>query len=173
MKRKTKFLALLYAACFGTTLFAAERWRNSYGWGDHEGWFEGIDTAKTAREAPFHSGPVPSWTNSLGFEKDVFTFARVRYSRLSPGAGVWWKGGYWFSDSPDSDLNLSFRLQQLTAIKADPDGRFIDLTDKDLIKYPWIYIVEPGLMHLEEDEVAALRNHLLSGGFLMVDDFWG
>src|SRR4051812_526224 len=176
MKSTLKILVLIVcAASLTAALTAAEHWRNSLGAGDREGWFEGADTAKTAREAPFRSVPVPTWTNTLGFEKDVFTFARVRYSRLTPSrfGPVWWGGGFWYSDSPDSDLNLSFRLQQLTALKVDPDGRFIDLSDKDLTKYPWIYIVEPGLMHLEEDEVVALRSYLLSGGFLMVDDFWG
>ncbi|HEV8543814.1 MAG TPA: DUF4159 domain-containing protein [Verrucomicrobiae bacterium] len=168
------FSILLGVAALAATLSAGEQWRNSLGGGDREGWWEGIDTAKTARESPFRSGPVPTWTNSLGFEKDAFTFARVRYTRMNPrSGGIWWGGGFWYSDSPDSDLNLSFRLQQLTSLKSNPDGRFIDLTDKDLTQYPWIYIVEPGLMHFDDEEVTALRAYLLSGGFLMVDDFWG
>jgi hypothetical protein len=149
-----------------------ERDRNSYN-PRAEGWFEGGDHAKTAREAPFHSFPTPTWTNRVGFEKDVFSFARVRYTRLTRGGRVWWNGGYWYSDSPDSDLNLSFRLQQMTSLKVNPDGRFIDLTDPELFDYPWIYMVEPGMMVLDEDEVAALRKYLLNGGFLMADDFWG
>jgi hypothetical protein len=145
--------------------------RNSH---QGEGWFPGVDTVKTAREAPWHSDPTPNWTNSFGFEHDVFSFARVRYTRLTRSRDrVWWNGGYWYSDYPDSDLNLSYRLQQLTTIKVNPDGRVIDLLDKDLPNYPWIYIVEPGLMILEEQEVKVLQKHLLNGGFLMADDFWG
>jgi hypothetical protein len=144
--------------------------RNSYG---GEGWFPEVNTTLTAREAPWRSTPVPNWTNSVGFDKDTWTFARVRYTRLTPrSGGVWWTGGYWYSDSPDSDLNLSYRLQQMTAIRVNPNGRFIDLTDKDLFNYPWIYIVEPGLMILEDAEVPVLRKFLLNGGFLMADDFW-
>ncbi|MHB8521275.1 MAG: DUF4159 domain-containing protein [Limisphaerales bacterium] len=132
-----------------------------------------MNTTRTAREAPWRSAPIPTWTNQFGFEKDAFTFARVRYTRLTRSRTVWWNGGYWYSDSPDSDLNLSYRLQQMTSIKVDPDGRFIDLTDKELFDYPWIYMVEPGLMVLEQDEVTVLRKYLLNGGFLMADDFWG
>jgi len=138
-----------------------------------EGWNPGVDQARTARESPFHSGPTPDWTNHLGFERDVFSFARVRYTRQTRNARVWWRGGYWYSDYPDSDLNLSYRLQQLTSTKVNPNGRVIDITDPELFDYPWIYMVEPGLMILEEEEVPILRRYLLNGGFLMADDFWG
>ena len=167
------FLALLIAGVAG-----AEYDRNSEGnWRgrEPEGWYPGVNTAKTAREGPWHDAPTPTWTNSIGFEPDVFTFARVRYTRLnrSRATGVWWNGGYWFSDSPDSDLNLSYRVQQMSSIKVNPDGRFIDLTDPALFDYPWIYMVEPGLMRLEDEEVTVLRKYLLNGGFLMADDYWG
>src|SRR6267143_5607459 len=35
------------------------------------------DTVRTARETITHSTGTPNWTNAPGFEKDVFTFARV------------------------------------------------------------------------------------------------
>ena len=54
------------------------------------------------------------------------------------------------------DLNFSFRLQQLTSIKTDPDGKIVELTDKELFGYPWIYVVEPGDMVLTDEEAAAL-----------------
>jgi hypothetical protein len=138
-----------------------------------EGWFWGASEAKTAREAPWRSTPIPTWENPPLFSQDLFTFARVRYTRQSRSRTVWWNGGFWYSDYPDSDLNLSYRLQQMTSLKVDPNGRVIDLTDKELANYPWIYMVEPGLMVLEDAEVIALRNYLSNGGFLMADDFWG
>ena len=77
------------------------------------------------------------------------------------------------TDFPDSDLNFSFRLQQLTSLKVDPNGRILRLTDPDLFQYPFIYMIEPGQISLSTDEAVALRRYLLNGGFLMVDDFWG
>jgi len=168
--RRTLQRALLFAVLLTSTLVFAERWRNSVG---GEGWWDGADTAKTVRDAPFHSNLLPSWTNEPAMSKDVFSFARVRYTRLNRGGRVSWNGGYWYSDCPDSDLNLSYRLQQLTSLRVDPDGRIIDLTDKELFNYPWIYMVEPGLLSLEDEEIPILRKYLLNGGFLMVDDFWG
>lgn len=146
------------------------RWRGSddgaAGTWTEGGWI-GPDV-KTPREVPSHSTGTPVWTNPKGFEKDVFTFTRVRRGR-APLAD----GGNWATDTPDSDLNLSYRLQQMTSMRVDPDGRFLRLTDPDLPNHPFIYMVEPGSLYLNDAEVAALRKYLLNGGFLMLDDFWG
>ena len=168
MQRKLRW-AFLVVLMLTSLVTLAQHWRNSVG---REGWWEGADTARTAREAPVRVEPVPMWTNSLGFADDVFTFARVRYTRKTPGGKTWWRGGYWYSDMPDSDLNLSHRLQQLTSWRVDPNGRIIDIADPELSNYPFIYMIEPGLLTFEDDEVPILRKHLLNGGFLMVDDFW-
>ena len=128
---------------------------------------------KTAREQPSGSTGTPMWENPRAFVADVFTFARVRYSSGYGGYGWGRRGGRWTTDFPDSDLNLSYRLQQMTSMKVSPDGRVIDLTNPELAVYPWIYIVEPGALQFSDEEVIALRKYLLNGGFLMFDDFWG
>jgi hypothetical protein len=125
------------------------------------------DDAQTAREVRSHSTGTPNWTNAPGFDKDVFTFVRIKRNRK------WGTGGSWTTDTPDSDLNLSFRLQQMTSIKVNPNGRYLWLTDPELFHYPFIYMVEPGTLSLDDDEVQTLRKYLLNGGFLWVDDFWG
>ena len=58
-------------------------------------------------------------------------------------------------------------------MKVDPNGRCLEITDPELFRYPFIYIVEPGALTFTEEEVTILRKYLLNGGFLMVDDFWG
>jgi hypothetical protein len=120
-------------------------------------------------------GGVPEWKNDERFKNDVFTFVRIRYSSHGGRYGGYggYGGGKWATDYPDSDLNFSFRLQQLTSLEVDPNGKIIELTDDALFDYPWIYVIEPGNMWLEEAEVLALRKYLLNGGFMMVDDFWG
>jgi hypothetical protein len=162
------FVLLLCAAAL-----LAQRRRFSGGGG---GWFGGdsyypeYETCKTAREVPSHSTGTPNWTNEPGFEKDVFTFTRIRRDRAedcSPTAGQWW------TDFPDSDLNLSFRLQQVTSLRVNPDGRVLQITDPELFDYPWVYTVEPGGLLLRDEEVPILRKYLLNGGVLMADDFWG
>jgi hypothetical protein len=152
----------------GAGLLLAQRYAMRFGGG--EGGIPEDAPIRTAREVPTHSTEFPRWTNSPGFEKDVFTFVRVRYHRDPYGPR---RAGYCFVDFPDSDLDLSYRLQQLTSLKVDPDGRVLSLTEPELFDFPWIYVVEPGAMRLEDAEVRALRTYLLSGGFLMADDFWG
>ncbi len=133
------------------------------------------DTVRTAREVASHSTGTPNWTNAPGFERDVWTFARIIYRRAPDGSGisVTSSGWGWITDFPDSDLNLSFRVQQVTSIRTNPEGRVLRLTDPDLCDYPFIYMVEPGGLELRDEEVVALRQYLLNGGVLMADDFWG
>jgi hypothetical protein len=125
---------------------------------------------KTAREMPAGNTAAPLWDISKFFAKDVFTFARLRYAS---GSGSGFEGAGWDTDAPDSDLNLSYRLHQMTAMKVDPNGRFIDLLDPELSNYPWLYIAEPGALYFSQEEISALRKYLQNGGFLMFDDFWG
>jgi hypothetical protein len=130
---------------------------------------------------------IPDWKNEPAFEKDVFTFVRVMYGTgggYDRGGGYdffgggrrrgrrGWGGG-WATDFPDSDLNFSFRLQQLTSLKVNPQPIYMPLTDPQLFDYPFIYMIEPGNLYFTDEEVAALRKYLLNGGFMMVDDFWG
>jgi hypothetical protein len=129
---------------------------------------------KTAREALSDPNEVPNWKNPPGYEKDVFTFVRLRYQN---GGRTGRPGRYnahrWATDYPDADLNLSFRLQQMTSLKVDPDARVLRMTDSELFRYPFVYVVEPGDWFLEDAEVEAMRRYLLNGGFMMADDFWG
>jgi hypothetical protein len=58
----------------------------------------------------------------------------------------------------------------MTSMRVNPNGRILRLTDKDLFDYPFIYIVEPGALLLQDEEIPILRKYLLNGGFLMADD---
>ena len=109
---------------------------------------------------------VPQWEVPPGFRNDTFTFARVNYhsNRYSDS---------WATDYPDSDLNLSARLQVFTTFKTNPTPVVVKLTDPTLFDYPFIYMVEVATLEFEEDDIPALRRYLLNGGFLMVDNFFG
>lgn len=127
--------------------------------------------ARTAREVESRSTGTPEWENPRGFRGETFTFARLRYDRAPRPPGS--RRGGWTTDLPDADLNLSYRLQQLTSLRVDPDARFIRATDPDLSDYPFLFAAAPGAMGLTGDERAALRRYLLNGGFLLMTDFWG
>ena len=81
------------------------------------------DLVRTAREVVSHSTGTPNWTIPAAFRKDVFTFARSIFKvgpNLAQGYGRGRRLGWWV-DFPDADLNFSYRLQELTSIRADPD----------------------------------------------------
>jgi len=121
----------------------------------------------------FNRAGVPDWTVDPNFRNDVFTFARVRYST---GLFSGFRGGgdrRWQTDYPDAELNLAFRLQQMTSLKVNPEPAVVDLAISNLSEYPFLYIVEAGEMYLRDNEIEALRKYLQNGGFLMFDDFWG
>ncbi len=127
---------------------------------------------RNAREVASEGAQMPTWKVDPEFLYENFAFVRVRYT-VDGTYGFGGSENRWLTDAPDSDLNFSWRLQQLTSIRVHPDGDFISLTDDRLSNYPFIYIVEPGRLHFSEAEISALRKYLLNGGFLMFDDFWG
>ena len=49
----------------------------------------------------------------------------------------------------------------------------ITLEDDKIWQYPWIYIVEPSNLNLSDKQAETLREHLLRGGTLTLDDFHG
>ena len=126
----------------------------------------------TAREVGTRSTGTPVWTNPPAFGQDVFTFARIRYDK-DPNGRQFRGGGGWTTDLPDADLNLPYRVQQMTSIRTDADGRLIHLTDPELVRYPFLFLSAAGNLYLTHSETEALRKHLLNGGFLLMDDFWG
>ena len=111
----------------------------------------------------------PMWPENREFRYDVFTFARVRYTSR---ADVWGQP-QWSVDFPDSDMNLSYRLKELTSLEVNPVPAIVDLDGPEIFNYPFMYLIEPGQMALNDKEVENLREYVRRGGFLMIDDFWG
>jgi hypothetical protein len=104
-------------------------------------------------------------------ERHEFTFARAAYSGMSWGWGR--GGGSWRTDYPKADRQFLIGVQRLTRIDAYGREYAVRLDDPELLGYPFLYAVEVGRMALTEEEVLGLRRYLNSGGFLLVDDFWG
>lgn len=108
------------------------------------------------------------------FPGETFTFCRIRFTSTG------YRGyGNWRTDFPESDLNFSQRLEELTSIQVNKDeqGQYkhvvVDLDEQELFNYPFIYMLEVGGLTFTDSEISSLRKYLLRGGFLMVDDFWG
>lgn len=99
-----------------------------------------------------------------------FFFTRLAYSGYG---GYGRRGGSWTTDWPDADYHFMQGVRRLTGVDAAEGGRFVQPGDEEVYEYPWIYAVEVGNWSLSQEEGANMREYLLRGGFLMVDDFHG
>ena len=97
-----------------------------------------------------------------------FYFTRAAYTDVRGRAF-----GMWTTDYPKADRQFLIGLTRLTNIDAHDGENARRLDDPDLRRFPMVYAVEVGWMHLTPSEVEGLRGYLLAGGLLFVDDFWG
>ncbi|MEZ5402782.1 MAG: DUF4159 domain-containing protein [Bryobacteraceae bacterium] len=103
-------------------------------------------------------------------EKTEFAFGRLRY----PGAGRgYWGGGSWATDYPKADRQFLQGLRRLTRLHARSVEQVVDINSPEIYDWPWLYAVEVGYWSLNDEQAGRLRDYLLRGGFLMVDDFHG
>jgi len=81
-------------------------------------------------------------------------------------------GGDWYAN-PSSLPNLLKAINDRTAFRVEPTEGRVTLTDERLFDYPLLHATGHGEMKLSEVEVARLRDYVLRGGFLHVDDNYG
>ncbi|MGD1097734.1 MAG: DUF4159 domain-containing protein [Bryobacteraceae bacterium] len=103
-------------------------------------------------------------------DKTEWTRARLHYQSVMGGRNAI----RWTMDYPRSDRHLLQGVRRLTRINTRSVEQPVDLdgTD-DVYNWPMMYAVEVGYWFLPDDQAAQLRDFLLRGGFLMVDDFHG
>ncbi len=95
-------------------------------------------------------------------DNEVFKIARLKYSG----------GSDWYND-PSAEVNLLNFVASHTTIKTDPKYLFVDAASSDIFNYSFLFATGHGNMRLTEKEVKNLREYLLKGGFLYVDDDYG
>ena len=117
-------------------------------------------------------------------EQTEWVFARLMYPPAptarfdrsgSRFGGFGWTRGYssWTQDYPRADRHFVLALRRLTRIHTRSVEQPVNLDDGDVFDFPWLYAVRTGEWKLSDNEAKTLREYLLRGGFLMVDDFWG
>ena len=119
-------------------------------------------------------GPRPVFPS-----KAEFHFIRVEYTdapqyhrRFGFASRRGTGNGWWVVDWPDAEDHFSAGIQRLTRIETG-EPLHMRLTDDRLFDYPWIYATQTGWWGLNDAETMRLREYLLRGGFIVVDDFWG
>jgi hypothetical protein len=117
----------------------------------------------------------PDWNH-----KAEWTRARLRYPDIYgyPDTMLVYNDGrpfpgYWTMDYPRSDRHLLEGVRRLTRIDSRSVEQVVSFGDDDMYNYPMLYAVEVGHWRLKDENAKQLREFLLRGGFLMVDDFHG
>jgi hypothetical protein len=119
-------------------------------------------------------GPDPRLPSAGSFD-GYFNFCRGMFysDRREYGGQGWW------TDYPAADVNFSIRLSELTKTRVsrtpenEPNHLVVRLTDNELFNCPFVEMEDVGTARFSDEEVRRLREYLLKGGFLWVDDFWG
>lgn len=101
-------------------------------------------------------------------------FVRIKYPYVTEGTSIPqdFYGEPWLIDGPAAEQNLSRRLRTATSIQVE-DPIVLTLDDPRIFAHPWIYMVEPGNLKLGIGDLPILREFLLRGGTLTLDDFHG
>jgi hypothetical protein len=104
-------------------------------------------------------------------EKAEWTFARFHYD-LGYEFGRY---GFqrWAADWPKADRQLISGVRRLSRLQTRSTEHIVDANSDDLYEWPWIYVEDPGAWSLSEAQAARLREFLMRGGFMMIDDSHG
>ena len=127
----------------------------------------------------FRNRRRPTTTNTdagTGLSFGEFTFVRTIYESPMRGYGRrGYGGGTWTTDYPEADNNFIVGLREWagTNLKIAPRPEALEILDDRIFDYPILYVVEPGFMELTTEQAARLREYIMRGGFIFLDDFWG
>lgn len=109
-----------------------------------------------------------------------FNFVRVQFDTYGVGnrfRGFLGDGGPpWSIDFPDADKNFLRGVSRLTNVRVMQEPIVLRFDDERIFDFPFLYMLEVGQqggISLSEQEIHNLREYLLRGGFLLIDDFWG
>ena len=133
---------------------------------------------------PYDNIPLPpDWQ-----EKAEWVFARLMYPQHPEArfgrfgrfgrqfGGLDWRRGLtsWTQDYPRADRHFAAAVRRLTRVHARSVEQPVNPDDlDDFFDWPWMNAGEMGDWKLTQAQAQTLREYLLRGGFLMLDDFWG
>jgi hypothetical protein len=117
---------------------------------------------------------VPPRYATEGDQDGGFHFCRLQYTAVRAQQ----RGMGWGTDYPFADINFSIRLSEMTKTVvskkgSDPNHIVVQPTDEWLSMCPFVMASDPGSAGFSAEDARGLRDYLLKGGFLWVDDFWG
>ncbi|MBB5283221.1 hypothetical protein HNQ92_001347 [Rhabdobacter roseus] len=99
---------------------------------------------------------------SLTYGQSSFKIAKLKYGG----------GGDWYANKTSLPNLIRFANAQLR-MNISPVEDIVEVGSPELFSYPFVHMTGHGNVVFTEAEAKNLRNYLLSGGFLHVDDNYG
>lgn len=129
----------------------------------------------TGRRLPISLLTLLSWP-ALVFAQmsktEEFTFVRIQWHENGLRTYAFaTRAPLWAHDYPTAETNLYRAVELFTSLRVADHSEIMTLEDAAIFEYPLIYMCEVGWLKLSDAEVKGLREYLLRGGFLIVDDF--
>ncbi|WKV12784.1 DUF4159 domain-containing protein [Marivirga harenae] len=81
-------------------------------------------------------------------------------------------GGDWYANKTALPNLINFCEKELNLPLSNKDY-VVEVGSKEIYQYPYIYMTGHGNVVFSDDEAQNLRNYLISGGFLHIDDNYG
>lgn len=102
----------------------------------------------------------------------IIVFGASAQSSVKIGKLKYGGGGDWYANKTALPNLIKFCNTELnTNLAAEED--VVEVSSKELYLYPYIYMTGHGNVVFSESDAANLRNYLIGGGFLHIDDNYG
>ncbi len=98
----------------------------------------------------------------IGFAQSELKIGKLKYNG----------GGDWYANKTALPNLIQFCNQQLN-MRLSSQEDAVEVGSPDIFMYPFIYMTGHGNVHFTDQEAENLRNYLISGGFLHIDDNYG
>ena len=82
-------------------------------------------------------------------------------------------GGDWYANQATSLPNLIRFCNDNLKTNINPEQAILDVGSPDIVNYPFLHLTGHGNIVFSAQEIENLRNYLIGGGFLHVDDNYG
>ncbi len=105
------------------------------------------------------------WTMLLTTSSQVH--AQLKIAKLKYGGG-----GDWYANKTALPNLIKFCNEQLS-MNLSPEEDAVEVVSRDLFSYPYVYMTGHGNVVFSNEEAQNLRNYLIGGGFLHIDDNYG
>lgn len=117
----------------------------------------------------------PDWQQPAEFVVGRLMFPQYENGPFGSGYGDWRQGGTaWTVDYPQGDRTFALLLARLTTLNVRAVEQAVNLDDADT-SFDWPFLISGlvGAWNLTDNQARKLREHLLKGGFLLCDSFYG